>query len=159
MTFPLAHRLRSAVAGDTSLIINSWVSEHRHAPAARFVRDAEYFVDQRQLVIDLLRTSETLVACSPDEADHIFGYIVFGPGPVVSWVYVKSSYRRIGLADVLLEAAFPARADGDCLFATQAGRMWGELEPLPVKGRAAPGPGALSRRRIYYRPHLLMRAS
>lgn len=159
MTFPLAHSIRPAIPGDTNFLINSWVSEARHAPAARFVRDSEYFVDQRQLVLDLLRTSETLVACSPDEEDHIFGYIVFGPGPVVSWVYVKSAYRRIGLADVLLAAAFPSRVDGDCLFATQAGRMWGELEPLPVRGQAHPGPGALSRRRIYYRPHLLMRAS
>lgn len=158
VSFPLPHNLRPAVSSDLPLLINAWVSEHRHSPAVRFVRDTEYFVDQRALVIELLRTSSTIVACGVDDAQHIYGFITYGPGPTISWTYVKSPYRRIGLADVLLDAAFPNRSPDDCLFATQAGRMWAELEPLPRRGEEH-RPGALTRRRIYYRPHLLMRAS
>lgn len=165
MTFPLPHAIRPAVSSDLAMLVHAWTSEHRHSPFARFVRDQEYFPDQRQLVMDLLATSKTLVACNPDEPKHIFGYICFGPGNSVHWVYVKSAYRRIGLADVLLKAAFPARAEDEALFATQAGRMWSILEPSIYDLRRLHGPdakwtpGALTRRHIYYRPHLLMRAN
>lgn len=153
---------------DLPAVINAWVSEHRHSPAARFVRDREYFADQRALVVDLLHSSFTLVACAPDDESHIYGFICYGPANTIHWVYVKSAYRRIGLADALLAAAFPNRnpdVHADELFATQAGRMWSELEPSIYDLRRKYGPetrwrpGALSRRRIFFRPHLLMRAS
>lgn len=162
--FPLPHAIRPAVDADFPVIASAWTKEGRHAPAARFVRDADYFTDQRVLVIRILRVSRTLVSCRPDDVNKVFGFITFGPGPIVHWVYTKDSYRRIGLADDLLAAAFPNRGPEDELYATQAGRMWGELEPYPSREELArlrakgegPPPGALTRRRIFFRPYLLV---
>lgn len=148
------------VLGDERFILKSWLEENRHSPSSKFIRGQEYFADQKNLIVSLLKTSHTLVACSPDDQSNVLGYIVFGPGPVISYAFVKSSYRRIGLGDVLLGSAFPSRAKDDCIYALQVSRMWNELEPThDSAGRRVFTPGALTRRRIYYRPHLLMRAS
>lgn len=164
----LPHRIRPAVDADVALVTNAWVQEFRHAPAARFIRNADYYADQRTLIYRLLRASETLVACAPDDENHLFGFVTFGPGMLVHWVYVKDSYRRIGLGDALLEAAFPGRdIAATPLFATHAGRNWEQLEPplsreersrAKASGRIEPeSKGALSRRGIFFRPYLLER--
>ena len=162
--FPLAHRFRPAVNGDGPLILSAWSKEHRHSPSSRFVRDRDYFADQRAIVLHLLRTSATIVACSPDDEEHVLGFITHGPGPVVHWVYTKNSYRRLGLGDALVRAAFPDRGPHDELYATHAGYYWGQLEPRPDRDTLAhmrargqqPPAGALTRRRIFYRPYLLL---
>lgn len=155
MTFPLPHALRLGEPGDRAFVQRSWLCEHRFAPSTRFVENAQYFADQHALIDDLLETSITLVACGADDPAHIYGFAVYGPGDVVHYVYVKSAYRRLGLADVLLAAAFPGRTRDRALYATHAGRMWGEIEPGARKGQPAQA-GALTRRGIYYRPHLLV---
>lgn len=146
MTQPLLpHSMRPATDGDMPLILNAWVEELRHAPCSRFVRSSEYFPDQRRLVLELVHSSQTIVACNPEDSAHVYGFVTFGPGDVIHWLYVKSHYRGIGMADLLLAAAFPQRPR--VLYATQASSKWHSLQP------------AIERRGIVYRPHLLQRAS
>jgi GNAT superfamily N-acetyltransferase len=164
VTFGLPHRIRPAHDGDLPLVVDAWVQDYRHAPTARGIRDRDYYGDQRAEVLRILRASSTRVACAEDDPEHLFGFVTFGPGPLLHWVYVKDAYRRAGLGDTLLDAAFPQPRAYE-LYATHASRMWWNLEPPPGHGELArlrregkdrPA-GALTRRRIFYRPALLER--
>lgn len=104
------YNLRPAEGGDVNFILNSWLRRYREAISARLVTDAVYYATQHKVIRAILAQPElrVLVACSPDDSSHIFGYAVgsdfsaYIPGLfIVHFVYVKAAFRRFGVAKAL----------------------------------------------------------
>jgi hypothetical protein len=63
-----------------------------------------YFDDHKHVVLKLLRSAQTIVACNPARTSQVLGFVTFEPG-LLHWVGVKKLYRRNGIANDLLEQA------------------------------------------------------
>lgn len=114
----LAHEvvaIRQGAVSDLALIRNSWTKSYgKHSPAgdcragswAR-IPQAVYEYEQHRLIGRLLERALVLVACNPEDADQIFGYIVAEQQeqPVYHYLYVKDSFRKLGIATQLYGAA------------------------------------------------------
>lgn len=134
------------MATDLGLLVKSWVQEHRHSPFSKGVPDEVYFPDQRKLVLALLRRAWSLVAVDPEDADHLYGFVTFELAPArLHWVYVKEPYRRVGLGEALVRAAF-----GEVLTLRQ--RVLCSHQSNVVRLLSA----TCERHRLVYCPYLLM---
>lgn len=63
-----------------------------------------YFDDHKHVVLKLIRSSQTVVACNPAKRWQVMGFATFEPA-VLHWVHVKKFYRRQGVASDLLRHA------------------------------------------------------
>jgi hypothetical protein len=71
-----------------------------------FVPHEVFYENYRPLVENCLTKSEILIATAIDEPDQIFGCTVYryvGEVTVVSFCYVKHTFRRMGLARAMIE--------------------------------------------------------
>lgn len=108
MSFPVPHVIRDAVDSDVPFVIHAWVEEMRDSPSRWGMPNVDYYSWQRAYIRQQLRESKTLIACAPDDPNHLFGYVTFAPPNYVHWLYVKSAYRNIGFARALVHAALGA---------------------------------------------------
>lgn len=108
MNLPL--RIRPACAGDKPYIVGNWVKELRHAGFSKFVPGDLYWPAQHALCDKQLGLGQAAVACHEDNPDHIYGTVVWQPArtPILHWLHVKSTFRRLGVARQLRDYAFPA---------------------------------------------------
>ena len=159
MTCPLPHALRPPVEADMNVVIHSWVQELRHSGLSRSVPDVVYFPEQRQLVMSLVRASQTVVACNPEDSNHVFGYAcgIRGAdmpgssvgGSVLHWLYVKSVYRKVGLGALLLEALLGPIAERDAAYWTQPSKFAGLRPDVLARWKLVPNPYVLHRQPSY----------
>ena len=109
--------VRAMVEGDLGFVYSEWIKflgntrpwgdpPGEEQPDRRV--DRPWFcAAQHALCNVLLRRGEVLVACNPDDAGHIYGVIVFEPGPrTLHWLFVKADLREQGLGSRLMRAAF-----------------------------------------------------
>jgi GNAT superfamily N-acetyltransferase len=61
-----------------------------------------YCKKQHDLIKKLIAESAVIVATPSDDFELIVGYAVFEP-EVLHWLYVKSSFRRMGVASELMK--------------------------------------------------------
>jgi ribosomal protein S18 acetylase RimI-like enzyme len=115
--------LRDAQPDDLAFCIHAWAQESEQAPAATGVPHQVFAPYQRRLIARVLQGASTTIACSPEASDHAYGFVASGPDyrghPVVHWVYVKSTFRDMGLGRALLEHALQGRIGGWVTFASQ----------------------------------------
>lgn len=89
--------LRPAVASDLPLILDSWrASLFKSAPAPR-VQWGEFYEQFKEASASLLARADTTVAVATNSPTEIIGYAL-REGRVLHWVYVKSIYRKQGVA-------------------------------------------------------------
>lgn len=122
--------------GDVPFVYSSWLKSFRHAyrkSPPRF-----YYAYYHPLITKLLARGDTTVCMACDGADQgfIVGWVCAtrlpSGGTVLHWVYVKRTYRQLGLATALCAQA-GIRADTSIGY-TFKGRLADKLEP---KVRAA----------------------
>lgn len=96
---------REANETDLPFIMNSWLKSYypfsQRAPEPRY-----YFEGHRKLLDRVYRRSKILVACNPEDTEHIFGYVVHEPKAehqIYHWCFVKFAFRNMGLARSLIE--------------------------------------------------------
>lgn len=124
--------IRAVNNEDIPFVLSSWLKSYRYSQAARNVVNDIYFseqVGQKARILEMLSDCRTLVACDEEEGDCIYGWICAesiegSVPPVVHYVYVKSSYRRRGLARALLKAAGVGGAP-----------FWATHETAAIRGR------------------------
>jgi GNAT superfamily N-acetyltransferase len=102
--------IRAAVETDLGLIYSSWLRSYWNARPAALdgVAYADYQQGQRARIDRLLRTHGASVACSPAAPDTIMGWACFDPArDEMPWhyVYTRQTYRRMGVASLLLGPA------------------------------------------------------
>jgi hypothetical protein len=105
-----AYDIRRAVAGDVGWILRSWLeSYHDNGLDTRGARLSEYRPMMQMRMARLIPRSVVMVACDPDEPDHLWGFVVAerrGDMPIVHFAYVKQTRREHGLAALLVRRVF-----------------------------------------------------
>ena len=100
-------RIRKANQEDVNFIFNSWLKSFRGSRFAQDMSNTIYFNEHHKVLERLAKTSEIIIACADKDPEQIFGYIcvekiegVF----VLHYIYVKHTYRGMGIAKLLLSA-------------------------------------------------------
>lgn len=92
--------IRRAVAEDLPFIAHTWrVALHESTFWWSDPKEFHRFYGPR--ILELLQKSAVLVACDPENPSVIQGFCV-GQEHVVHWCYVKSVFRRMGIATSML---------------------------------------------------------
>ena len=107
---PIAYR--AATGEDMTFVISSWLDSFRDSHTAGMISMASYFEimwPQVEALVDR-PGSRTIVACNAGDARQLHGFITFDTAtgsdpPIVHYVYVKSPFRRWGIARGLFAAA------------------------------------------------------
>ena len=108
MTFPI----RAARDGDMAFILDAWRKSYEGAPAVRGSDREHYRVEMTRTIRRLCDRGEVRIAVSPDDDDHLLGFAVFtraDDGAELHYVYVKQTFRGMGVAKALL-ADVPVRS-------------------------------------------------
>lgn len=112
---PLKFRTRDD--SDRNFIFASWMRSFRTGSTwAKEIPAEIYSTRHSQLINDLLTNSGSVVACSSDDPDQIFGFGIYQPSTdniaIVHWVYVKEMYRKLGIGEqIFRQCLISARHD------------------------------------------------
>lgn len=91
--------LRQADESDLSFIYSSWLKSYKNTQ--KHVDTDIYFKGQHKLIEKILNVSNVIIVCPEDDTETIIGYIVYRDDKL-HWIYVKSVYRNLGMARILL---------------------------------------------------------
>lgn len=100
-------RLRAATQEDVPFIFNSWLKSYRQSLFARNITSTVYFSEHHKVLENLLRNSTVAIACDQNDPSTVYGYICAGKIDgvfVLHYVYVKHSFRNLGVGKTLLNA-------------------------------------------------------
>lgn len=109
-------KLRPLRPSDYNFILSSWLRSYRNSRFGKGFTNDVYYRSQTDVILGLLSTATTLVACLPDDEERIVGYIVSQMEPMgehfwVHYCYVRHTYRRFGIARQLAKAATGHESD------------------------------------------------
>lgn len=106
MTIPFPCLLRPAEDRDTAFVIGSWLESYKNAAPKGTWRHQlpwpRYRRQQTAVIKHAMEHGSTVVACVPDDTDHLLGFAC-GRGSVVHYVHVRPERRRLGLATMLVQ--------------------------------------------------------
>jgi len=94
-----------------NFVLNSWLRSLRAGNSHYRRIDANIYFDNHEVLINkCLANSVTLVATPVEHPSLIVGYIVFDDPPIsesviIHYCYVKSDYRKMGIATYLFNLA------------------------------------------------------
>ena len=98
-------RIRKATEADVPFIFSSWLKSVRNSGYSYGVPNAVFFSEHHKVIERLLKTCDVYVACSETDVADIYGYICAEKVDgllVIHFVYVKHTYRRLGIGAMLL---------------------------------------------------------
>lgn len=94
--------VRSADGNDINFIKNSW--EKSFEKTMKAVPREIYHRGQQKLMNQLMAKASCYVACSPEDNNQIFGWMLFEKIKdigILHYIYVKHPYRRYGIGKSL----------------------------------------------------------
>jgi hypothetical protein len=108
--------LRPPNPNDLNFIYSSWINSYNDNNFFNPIKGPAYYGYQKLLINKLLNQSEVSVICNPEDKDQIFGYAVYelrpDSEPIIHWLYIKYTFRKLGLARFLLDSIMGiAKAD------------------------------------------------
>lgn len=87
---------------DESLIYSTWLLGLRHGNDWFLSIDKDLFFQRYKKIIEaILAVANVRIACLNDDPDVIIGYSV-SRGKYLDWVFVKRSWRRLGVSKILI---------------------------------------------------------
>lgn len=95
-------QIRPGRDGDDDFIISSFLKTAKMASIYRHVSADIFYPNMGEIFKRELLLSDKLVACNPENEDHILGVIVFA-GDNLVWAYTKAIYRKLGVFTVLYD--------------------------------------------------------
>lgn len=98
-------KLRTANQEDVAFIFNAWLKSYKSSYINRSISPQIYYAGHHKLIEKLLKSFDTLIACSESDPAQIFGFINAGfiDGIFcVNYIYVKHTFRNLQIAQVLL---------------------------------------------------------
>lgn len=98
-------KLREYRPADFNFIASSYLRSYRSGPEAQHMPNDFYYPEYKERLMHMLSTGTVKIACSIHDDDQIIGYSI--TGNILSWniihyVYVKYTFRKIGLTKALL---------------------------------------------------------
>ncbi len=98
--------IRDFLPGDKNFIFASWLRGMYYGDSWLSLMNKDVFMSTYHRVIETLLESpgvQIKVACLKDDPDCILGYAVLSRvTPVLHWTFVKSAWRGIGIAKMLV---------------------------------------------------------
>lgn len=106
--------LRAIEESEINFVYHSWLRSLRSGNGFyKSIPSIIYFENQRTRLYRILDRSNCLVATPKDHPEIVVAYIVWEPlddkREIIHYIYVKSDYRMMGLANLLLEVAASGR--------------------------------------------------
>ena len=98
-------RVRTATEEDANFILNSWLKSFRNSFFAKSINSTVYFTEHHKVLRKLLKRSTTLIACNPEDANQIYGYLVLEKVDgilCIHFTYTKQVFRKLGVQRQLL---------------------------------------------------------
>jgi GNAT superfamily N-acetyltransferase len=90
---------------DFNFIMHTWLHSYKESGATvRYMPEKEYFETYRPMLMNKLNNAVTHVACLKDDQDVILGYLTYEYNEVVHYIFVKDSWRRLGIMKMLLKS-------------------------------------------------------
>jgi len=102
--------LRPANETDIPFLFNTWLKSYRNSYFATLIPNPVYFTEHHKIIESLLKDSQVIIACNENDTTQIYGYIVADNSDTalaVHYIYVKQSFRRLGIAKMLLSSLRP----------------------------------------------------
>lgn len=96
---------RIGIESDLHFILSSWLKSYNSSPDNCIKNNHRYYFYQKSLIASILTRAKTVVICNKDIPEQIYGYCVYEETDnlfVLHWLYVKYTYRKLGLARSLL---------------------------------------------------------
>src|SRR3972149_1030541 len=94
--------IRGGEKDDLPFIISTWLKSYRQAGyGVKLIRQDVFFRHFHDLIESILNSAEIYIAAVKDSPSTIVGYLVAGE-EVLHYAYVKSPFRRMGIATELL---------------------------------------------------------
>ena len=116
-------KIRTATESDLRFVHSSWHTNHWRTWAHKYVEREVYKSSQDRHIDLLMARSVVTVAFFPEVPDEVLGWACVEPYPeVLHYVYVKGTYRRMGIARGLVEG----RARCYTQYTDAAGRKFAE---------------------------------
>lgn len=104
---PIALReVAAPTDGERHLILNSWLKSFKRNEMVGQMFTETYFENYRPLVQIIIKASKTLFACNPEDPNQLYGFVVYrqlDDVTIISCVYVKHTFRKMGVARRLVE--------------------------------------------------------
>jgi hypothetical protein len=97
--------IRLAEASDLPLVYNSWKRSYRTSKRTLHIASKDYYPGHQRIIERVLARATTLVACGPLEPDQLYGWLCFEAPQTIHYCFVKSTYRRMGIAGQLAKEA------------------------------------------------------
>lgn len=101
------YKLRKFKSNDTNFILNSWMLSNRSRQ--KDMDNIDYFAETQRYIEIVLKRADVIIFCSPDDEDHLFGYVVYESHPaghIIHFAYLKQPYRGFGLFRSFAEETF-----------------------------------------------------
>jgi len=104
MSDTLAVKIRPYEAGDEAMLVHSWLESYHDVPTVAWAPRGTWLRIAHDRIEAALADpkSTVLVACNPESPSQIFGWLC-GEGYCLHYVYVKLTYRGLGIARGLVE--------------------------------------------------------
>jgi len=101
--------IREVTDTDISFIYSTWLKSYRHGSYAADMSNDVFFSYHKEIIAKILDQSNTEIKILVNEDDHdqIYGYAVqskVGGRSITHFVYIKFSFRKLGLASRLVES-------------------------------------------------------
>lgn len=103
-------KLRPPSIQDKEFILNSWLKSNRNSDLTNYINNNLYYNYYDKLVKNCLMRSQATIACNPEDENHVYGYLVYellGDIFIINYVYVKKTFRELGVAKQMLTAVYP----------------------------------------------------
>jgi hypothetical protein len=103
--------IRPVSDDDVSFIYQSWLKQYRERSRFASPIHPKIYYDRHHKVVEriIAMPATQVLICTPKESpETILGYLVFtrnGLAPIIHFVYVKSTFRRLGIASALFKKA------------------------------------------------------
>jgi hypothetical protein len=97
--------IREFTSSDIGFVFNSWLKSFRSSYFAKGIPNSVYFSGHHKLIEHLIQNSRVVIACDPADTKNIYGYICASTVQgilVVHYVYVKHTFRCLGVAKTLM---------------------------------------------------------
>jgi predicted GNAT family acetyltransferase len=104
--------IREYQPADESFVFSSWLNSYqKNSPATEAISKYVFFKFHHPILTRILKreTTEVTIACLKDDPEVVIGYLAIEkletPPAIIHFCYVKSAFRRMGIARKLMESS------------------------------------------------------
>ena len=109
--------MRTPLESDIPFIYASWLTSYRHEEDK--MTNTMYFEKFKKILTSILEKSHVIVACSEEDPEHVYGYIVYEKKDpvIVHYILVKQTFQRLGIGTKLKDQIKDGNNPMVCTFA------------------------------------------